>query len=50
MDKQAEYSRWRLIWNWLHDFPGPKLEPSEQELSDLAPRFGTGATDKATAG
>ena len=50
MDKQADYSRWRLIWNYLHNLPGPQLEPSPQDLLDFAPRLGTGPADKAAIG
>ena len=45
MTKQEVYSRRRLMWRWLNDLPGPKIEPTIEETLSLFPRIGTGATD-----
>ena len=45
MTKQEEYSRRRLMWRWLHDLPGPKLEPTIEETLDFFPGVGTSAAD-----
>ena len=45
MTKQDEYSRRRLMWRWLHDLPGPKLEPTMEETLDFFPSVRASAAD-----
>ena len=47
MTKQEVYSRRRLMWRWLNDLPGPKIEPTMEEALSLFPRIGTSAADVA---